>query len=297
MKFRRLSCFFGFLFSCLVLPFPALAQFADSVTTVHMGGNVHMLEGAGDVIAASIGEDGVLLVDDGFPETVDAVRSALASLGGGEPLFIINTHWHHSGANDAFSATATIIAHEKTRERLRDGAIMYMRDMPPREPEAMPDITFTETMSMYFNGERIDLVYLPDSHTDTDIAVIFTESNVAVLGDLYVPFIPITDYASGGDLYASVEAVKFLLERLNENTKIVPGHGRPSTYQDLKEFLVVLTGMIEYVESAVAEGKTQKEVIAAGIPEKWSDWTDDLLPADFVLQNLYEGVTRPSAYK
>ncbi len=193
MNFRYPSFLFGFLFSCLVLPSPTLAQFADSVTTVHMAGNVHMLEGAGDVIAASIGEDGVLLVDDGFPETVDAVRNALASLGGGEPLFIINTHWHHSGANDAFSETTTIIAHEKTRDRLRDGATMYTREMPPREPEAMPDITFTETMSMYFNGERIDLVYLPDSHTDTDIVVIFTESNVAVLGDLYVPFIPITD--------------------------------------------------------------------------------------------------------
>ncbi len=77
----------------------------------------------------------------------------------------------------------------------------------------------------------------------------------------------------------------------------MPGHGRPSTYQDLEGFLEMLTGMIDYVESAIADGMTQNEVIAAGIPEKWTGWMADLLPADFVLQNLYEGVTRPSSYK
>lgn len=257
-----------------------------------MGGSVWMLEGAGDVIAASIGPDGALLVDDGFMRTVDAVRTALAGLGADAPRYVINTHWHHSEANDAFAAEATIIAHARTRDRLRDGATMYVREMPPRDAVALPDIVFADSLSLFFNGERLDLVYLPGAHTDTDIAVIFTRSRVAVLGDVFVPFLPVTDYASGGDLYASVRAIEMLLDRLEPDVRIVPGHGRPSTYQDLRAFHAMLTGMIAYVEREIDAGRSADDVVAAGVPAEWRSWRGELLTDEFVLRNFYEGVMR-----
>lgn len=273
---------------------PAAAQFADTVVAVPMGGSVYMLQGAGDVIAVSVGADGVLLVDDGFMRTVPAVRRAIARLGGGSPRIVINTHWHHAGANEAFAKDATIIAHARARDRLRDGAVMYTQEVPGQSEVALPDVVFTDSISLFFNGERIDLLYLPRAHTDSDIAVLFTESKVAALGDLFVPFIPITDYASGGDLYSSVGAVEMLLERLDPEVRIVPGHGRPSTYDDLRRFREMLRGMIDYVEGGVRRGWTADQLVAQGIPERWQSWRGDLLPDEFVLRNLYEGVTRPA---
>lgn len=198
------------------------AQFADSMTVTPMGGVVYMLEGAGDIVTASVGPDGVLLVDNGFPETISAVRAALGRLGSSDPRYVINTHWHHTGANDAFS-TATIVAHKRTRDHLQNGAMMYAQPIPPRDEGAFPDVVFVDSTSIHFNGERIDLIYLPNAHTDSDIAVIFTESNVAALGDVFVTFLPVTDYGSGGDLYASVRAIELLVARLNPETRIVPG--------------------------------------------------------------------------
>lgn len=273
-------------------PTPARAQFADSITTVHMGGSVYMLMGAGDVITASVGPDGVLLVDDGFMQTEPAVRAALERLGGGAPRYVINTHWHHAGANAAFAAEATIIAHRKARNRLRDGAVMYVQEMPPAPDSAWPDVVFDDSLSLFFNGEEIQLVHLPAAHTDGDIAVIFPESRVAALGDLYVTFIPITDYASGGDLYKSKDAIASLVQRLEPGMRIVPGHGRPSSYEEMVAFNEMLEGMIAHVERQVELGRSAEEVIALGIPAAHQSWMGDLLTPEFVLQNLYEGVTR-----
>ena len=282
-----------FLALALLAAPSARAQFADAVTATPITGPLWMLTGAGDVITASVGPDGILLVDNGFPQTVDSVRAALRRLSGSAvPQVIVNSHWHHTGANEAFAAEAMIIAHARTRDRLREGALMYTRPMPAREAAAFPDLVLADSLSLWFNGERVDLLYLPASHTDTDLAVLFTGSRVAALGDLFVPFIPVTDYGSGGDLYASVRAVERLLDRLDPTWKIVPGHGRLSTYEDLRGFHGMLKGMIAHVEQAIDAGRTMEQVVAGGIPAAWQSWMGDLLTPEFVLQNFYEGVRR-----
>ena len=282
------------LVSQMAVPAALEAQFADSVVAVPMGGNVYMLQGAGDVIAVSIGEDGILLVDVGFPQTEAAVRVALAQLADGEPRYVINTHWHHAGANPAFADAATIIAHRAARQRLLTGSLMYTQEMPPAPAEALPDLVVDDSASIFFNGEEIKLIHLPRAHTDGDLAVLFTESRVAALGDVFVTLIPVTDYPSGGDLYDSLHAVEYLLERLPPDTRIVPGHGRSANDADLRAFHEMLSAMIRYVEEEIDAGRSVDEVIAAGIPERWVSWLE-LIPAEFVLANLYEGVTRSRA--
>ena len=282
----------GLISAVLGNPSRASAQFADSVTATHVAGSIYMLEGAGDVITASIGADGVLLVDDGFTQTTESVRNAIRNLGGGDPDIIINTHWHHAGANADFSNSATIIAHRLTRERLAEGATMYTQEMPPVANEALPDVIFDDSLSVFFNGEEIKLIHLPHAHTDTDIAVIFTESGVVSLGDVFVTLIPVTDFASGGDLYASADAIDYLIERLSPEIKIIPGHGKLASYEDLVEFGEMFTGMTSYVEGMIARGHSVETVIEAGIPDQWQSWMSDLLPVDFVLANFYEGVQK-----
>lgn len=275
-----------------VLGCSADAQLADSVTAVHVAGSVYMLRGAGDVITASIGTDGVLLVDDGSAEAVEAVRARITELGGGPPRYVINSHWHHAGANHLFAPEATIISHRRARERLAAGSIMYTRPMPPVDGLALPRIVFEDSLSIHFNGEKISLIYLPYAHTDGDIAVIFSESNVVSLGDVFVTMIPVTDYASGGDLYSLINSVEYLLERLDPRVQIVPGHGRLATYRDLTAYHEMLTGMVAYMERQISQGLSEDQVVERGIPERWKSWVDPLLTPEFVLSNLYEGASR-----
>ena len=98
------------------------------------------------------------------------------------------------------------------------------------------------------------------------------------MGDLYVTFIPITDYASGGDLYKAKDAIEFLVKRLEPGMRIVPGHGRPSSYEEMVAFNEMLEGMIAHVERQVELGRSVEEVIALGIPPAYQSWMADLLP-------------------
>ena len=73
-----------------------LAQTPTSteITAEQVGENLYVFFGNGGNIVASIGEQGVLIVDDQFPEMVPKYRATIRELGGGEIDFAVNTHWH-----------------------------------------------------------------------------------------------------------------------------------------------------------------------------------------------------------
>src|SRR5262245_48182011 len=110
---------------CLSL-LSAAAQEQDfsnvAITTTHVNGHVYLLSGdcACGNIGASVGSDGILIVDDQFAPLAEKIRTALKNIGGGPLKFILNTHWHgdHTGSNRVFGPEALIIAHTNVRKRL-----------------------------------------------------------------------------------------------------------------------------------------------------------------------------------
>ena len=113
------------LFALLILLSPltvCLAQEQAIIKTTHVAGSVYMLEGRGGNIGVSVGEDGILIVDNQFDNMAPQIEAALADLGKGELKFVLNTHWHgdHTGGNAHFGQKATVLAHENVRERLKN---------------------------------------------------------------------------------------------------------------------------------------------------------------------------------
>jgi hypothetical protein len=53
------------------------------IKTTKISGNVYMLEGAGGNIGVSVGEDGILIVDDQFAPLAEKIRASLKSLNHG----------------------------------------------------------------------------------------------------------------------------------------------------------------------------------------------------------------------
>ncbi len=147
-----------------------------SITITHVAGNVYMLEGAGGNIALSVGEDGILMVDAQFAELAPRIEAAVAEISKGDLKFLLNTHYHgdHTSGNPAFGDRVPIIAQHNVRRRLADEA-----------PEGWPVITFEEGLSIHFNGEEIVARHYPTAHTDGDVLVHFTGSNVVHIGDLF----------------------------------------------------------------------------------------------------------------
>ncbi len=249
--------------------------------------NVFMMEGSGGNIGVSVGTDGILIVDDQFAPLAEKIAAALKKLNPGKLKFVLNTHWHgdHTGGNAFFGADAHIVAHTNVRKRLADSK--------DTKKEALPVITFDQSLSVHFNGEEIKVIHLPPGHTDGDSVVHFTKANVVHMGDqFFAGKFPYIDLGSGGDVAGYVKNVGEVLKQIPADAKIIPGHGPLATVDDLKAFHAMLVETTGLVSKAKAEGKTLEEVKAAGLPEKWKDWGTGFINTSRWLEIAYNSLAK-----
>ena len=218
--------------------------------------------------------EGYLLVD--HPEAVanPIVQKALDSLGKKPVRFLINTHWHydHVGGNEIYGPDAVIVAHENVRKRLMTRQTPYWSPTPigPYPERAWPRITFRDSLTIHFASDDIELDHYANGHTDTDSVVYFARENVAVVGDIYDGK---GSLAAGVDMEGIARSLAAVLEHTNEDTIIITGHSAEfSARRELAQYLPLLNDTIALVRQGIAEGKTEKEVAEAGLPELWKPW-------------------------
>ncbi|MCX6123961.1 MAG: MBL fold metallo-hydrolase [Proteobacteria bacterium] len=153
----------------------------EIVKSTLLTASLYMLEGAGGNVTASIGSDGVLLVDCDFAGMSEKLVAKLKELKGGSPRFIINTHFHydHTGGNTIFGSTATIISAEQVRSRLMSEQVLWNKTHPAFPQSALPVLTFDDSLKLHLNGDEIRVFRLPNVHTDGDTVVFFEKENVS----------------------------------------------------------------------------------------------------------------------
>lgn len=251
---------------------------AIQITSALVAGKIHMLQGNGGNIGLSLGEDGVLIVDDQFAPLSDKIKAKITSLGGDAPKYVLNTHWHgdHSGGNENFADKATIVAHDNVYVRIADPANM-------RVPAALPDLTFNSGLTMHFNGEEIRLIHLPHGHTDGDTAIWFTGANVIHMGDEYVVGgFPFLDLESGGSAAGLVENHKKILAMIPDDIKIIPGHGPLSTKAEMTAWITAVEDSTRIITDQMAGGKKLPAILAQGLPEQY-----DSMGGGFISEEAY----------
>lgn len=226
-------------------------------TIQKLAGNLYELSydagGYPDKIIASVGDDGLLLVDTGQRHMGKALADTLAAFGKGMSRIVVNTHSHieHLGGNPAVSRGAVIVAHRNVRERYLNGLYAF-GDFPP---EALPNLTFTDSLTLHFNGEDIRLVAFPGAHDDSDILVWFTEARVAVVGALCMgEHFPSIDMDTG-DIRRYPDVTRRLLAYLPEDATLVPAHAADCTKAQGRRFLDMLEQTGAIVRSARARGR------------------------------------------
>ncbi len=258
----------------------------------HVAGNIHMLEGSGGNIGVSAGEDGILIVDDQFKPLAGKIRAALEGIRKGPLRFVLNTHYHgdHVGSNEVFGREATIIAHDNVRKRL---STRWESSRGPREPlpkEAWPVITFDRSVSIHFNGERIEVLHVPTGHTDGDSIIFFTGSNVVHMGDqMFSGLFPFVDIEGGGSLKGYTDNVAAVIARVPPDVKIIPGHGPISTVEDLKAFHRMLTETAAMVEKKIRAGTSLETLKAEGLPG-YETWSWQFISTERWIDTLYRSL-------
>jgi glyoxylase-like metal-dependent hydrolase (beta-lactamase superfamily II) len=289
----------------LLVSTAALAQQPDfskvEIKTTHVAGSVYMLEGSGGNIAASVGDDGIVLVDAEFAPLVPKIKAALAKISPKPVRFLINTHWHfdHVGGNAGMAAdTATILAHENVRKRMQTGAEMFGTKIEPAEPRALPILTFQEGVSLWLNGEPVKALHVRPGHTDGDTVVFFTKSNVVHLGDDFVTYgFPFVDLNSGGTVRGMIAALDELIPQIPADAKIIPGHGPVSTLADVKKFRGTLEEIVALVARNLKSGKTVEQMQKENVLAPYAAWGAGFQKADQFLATVVKDLKSGPASK
>jgi cyclase len=269
------------------------------IKVTRVAGSVYMLEGSGGNIGASVGDDGIVIVDDQYAPLAEKIQAALKGITDKPLRFIINTHYHgdHTGGNAYFQKQAPIIAQDNVRKRLEsggpvgNGGSVHM-DMKPAAKEALPIITFDHDVTVHLNGEDIRALHFPAGHTDGDSMIFFSKSNVVHMGDDFATYgFPFIDIDSGGSINGMIDGVEKVITQVPPDVKIIPGHGPISNLDDLRACLKMLKATRDVVATALAEGKSLDQMKQANLLDPWKKYAGDFITQDAFLETLYNSLT------
>lgn len=270
------------------------------ITIESISNNIHVLFGLGGNILVSTGEDGVLLVDDQMPELKYKILRSLRKIGGKSVDYIINTHWHfdHAEGNLAFGPDgAKIVAHENSRKMmLNPKPINLSFIVYPQQPyplNAVPQITYQDTMKLHLNGDQIELYHFGHAHTTGDTAIYLRNSNVLHMGDVFnMTGPPFIDAGNGGSIDGIIHFCEEILKVVNDETVVVPGHGPISTTEDLQTYIDMLIVVRDRIQGQILEGKSLQEIIESDPTKEWRDKFGDGPFIVGVIDRAYAGMTK-----
>lgn len=264
----------------ILAPFLLHAQEEEVVIKVDsISEDVYMLTGQGGNIGIYVGEDYVFMIDDQFDRISAENKAAIRTISDKPIAFLFNTHMHgdHSGGNASFNERATtLVSHVNARKRIDEQNLQLLNEQKidtAYYEKMLPEVTFSEDITFHDGDETIMAFHVHNAHTDGDAEIYFMKNNVIHMGDTYsAGRYPYIDVNSGGSVDGYIEAQKKVLMLINDETRIIPGHGDPSDKAALQEYLNMLQDIRSKVMAAIAAGKTLEEVKAmSGLTAAYDD--------------------------
>lgn len=268
-----------------------LGQYAvadeSAVSATKLSEHVYVLFGQGGNIAASVGDDGIYIIDDQFAKLSDDIKKTINDLKPDSAQFVINTHHHgdHTGGNENFAkAGAHVIAHDNVHKRLKEqhGA----------DSDYLPRISFGHDLKLHFNDEHAHVVHYAHAHTDGDSVIFFSNDNIVHMGDIYFNFgsLPFVDVDSGGSVDGILAAVDDVIKKTDAKTQIIPGHGPMSDRSGLMKYRELVQKSKDLMLIAMQNNATLEQVLEADplseLGLKYANW----LPKEKVTSLFYRSL-------
>ena len=220
---------------------------------------------------ASIGEDGIFLIDTGAENTAQGLLHELKKIGNHETFIVFNTHVHqdHIGGNPVFAGEAPILSHINVRKRYSPTGL----NLSPLEKKGEPTITFKDTITLYMNGQTIIIKHVPSGHTDGDSIVYFQESKLLYIGDLIIPGrFSTVDLELGGDVDGFLSNLKILISEYPDDTRYIPTHGNEHNKDTLRYYYNAFLETYAPIKEALKQGKTIEQIVESSIFDNYRDW-------------------------
>ena len=237
-------------------------------TLVKLSSHVYAILSDGEAgnIAVYENPDGLVLVDDQWIELMPKVKKLLASISNKPVKYVLNTHFHydHSDGNKVFGKEgAIIISHNNIRKRLAEKQVLSLSNLvqKPYPFEALPFITFSDSLTLNEPNEKIKIFHVKNAHTDGDSFIEFMNANIIHTGDVFVRYgFPYIDDNNGGNIYGMIEAIDMLINYINDSTKIIPGHGPISYKKDLISYRNMLVAVVTRIKDGIENNLTIAQI-------------------------------------
>ena len=254
--------------------------------TAKLAPNLYILQGspefdtthpdaAGGRVAVLFGPDGVLLVDSQDEELAEKVLGAIRTLSAAPIRILVNSHIHpdHTGGNAFFGKQGAIIfaRHELRDEMLHPPSRPGVTPAVP-DPAGVPSVTYglgapgVPALTIRMNGEVVDFIPVPASHTAGDTVVRFQHANAIYIGDFYRNFgYPFADQANGGTIDGMVVAIDLIGRLADPDTTLIAGHGTMIKKPELLPYRAMIVDIRARTKQLVDQGKSLQEVLAANL--------------------------------
>lgn len=231
---------------------------------------ISCLYGQGGNIGVYTGDEAVLVIDDQVFPIAEGVLAEIRKISGLPIRYVVNTHYHgdHTGGNFLIGKGAEIIGHETMRENFLNLEGFHKQGTP-----VPPNLTYRREMTLWIGEEEVRIFHLGRGHTGGDSVVSFPRSKVVHMGDLYFhrrhPFIDVPSGASVREWIAFLDGV---LERIDPDCRVIPGHGSVSGVDGLREFRAYLADLWAQMEALVDQEMWRSEAISEIDASAYEDW-------------------------
>ncbi len=259
--------------------------------------NLTLLSGPGGNVVVLNGPDGKIVVDTFLMPAWPKLKETLDGLGNAPLKTVIDTHWHvdHTDNNASLHAAgATVLAHDNTKTRMAEphDSSLFGLHFPASPADALPQQTFSNSKELHANGDIVMLQYFQPAHTDTDIYIHFQKANVIHMGDTFFNgFYPVIDASTGGKINGMILAADKILTLVDNNTKMVPGHGPLGNKADLTKFRDMLVVARDRVQKLKTAGKSAAEIAASKpFADLDATWGKGFFNGDVFAQVVYSAL-------
>lgn len=275
------------LLAALMLPIVGFSQQETTkipITVTALGDGLHRLFVNNSVSVVSFsGDDGLLIIDTGYERTVSSLSEKLKEVSDKPLRYIVNTHIHgdHTGGNQVLGKGVDIIAHENVKEYLSHEKEQDGKVTPAFPLFAQPNITFTERMTLDFNGQQLKMVYLPGGHTSGDIVIYFPASKVLVVGDLlFANYFPYVDVGNGGNPLQYLKNIEWIVNNFPKDVTVVGGHGPIYTMAEYNRYGETINTTVELLKKHKRDGMTLEQMKEGKVLNEWATFGSFFITED-----------------
>ena len=194
--------------------------------------------------------------------------------------YVVYSHDHadHSSGGEVWADTARFVGHANTRRTM----------IAEKRPTAVPQLTYTDRMTLELGGTVAELHYLGRNHSDNSTVLVFPKERILFAVDFIpVEAMPFRDFP---DAYVQdwIESLR-RVEAMDFDV-LAPGHGRLGTKADVRAFRELMEELHGEVSRLVREGKSLDEIKGAVKLQKYEKWGgyQQMLPLN--VEGMYQHV-------